>query len=44
MTIGIIVAMSSELACVKDLLDDCREEQNENEDLLMLLMPMMLND
>ena len=30
MTIGIIVAMSSELACVKDLLDDCREEQNEN--------------
>lgn len=28
MTIGIIVAMSSELACVKDLLTNCREELN----------------
>ena len=29
MTIGIIVAMLSELACIKDLLTDCREESNE---------------
>ena len=29
MTIGIIVAMLSELACMKDLLTDCREESNE---------------
>ena len=29
MTIGIKVAMLSELACIKDLLTDCREESNE---------------